>query len=232
MAAPGTASYKRLYRRVAAALNALDRTTYTSATPTINDRRRVEGMIRDAIVAKDAAVRAAICMTEKSPHRVRYMSYTTELSDGDQIPDHYGPIGEVVIKKYSGGSFEPAVEADTVDQINDWRENAGGVYGAIAHDAAGSPLAGYFKLVGTRIRITGYRVKLEIATFDISGEAVNPPVLGSPDAFEDVIFAGSVGDSPMEGDDFSQTGYLRDYYAQTMPMILAGTYEVPPLQQK
>jgi len=229
---PGTANYKRLYRRVGAALNALQSSTYTAATPTINDRRRVEGMIRDAIVAKDAAVRAAICLTEKSPHRVRYLDYSAELQSGDEIPDHYGPIGEVVIQKISAGAFEPAVEAETVEQINEWRENVGSVFGLVAHDAANSPLSGWFKQVGTRLRFTGYRAKIEIASFDVSAEGVDPPVLGSPDAFEDVIFAGAVGDLPVEGDDFQQTGYLRDYYAQTMPLILAGAYEVPPLQQK
>ncbi len=232
--AVGTANYKRLYRRVAAALDAIDRTTYTAPTPTVDDRRRDGGMIRDAIVVKDAAVAIAICISEKSPHRVRFMDYSAELSNGDEVPDHYGPIGEVVIKKHSAAStFDPAIEADTVDQINDWRENAGNVFGAIAHDADGSPLSGYFKIdKGGRIRLTGYRAKIQLASFDVSGPDADPPTLLSPDGFEDVIFAGAVGDSFIEGDDATHTENERSYYRQALPMILAGAYEVPPLQQK
>src|SRR6185295_16876406 len=146
MAAPGTVSYKRLYRRVALALGALQASTYGDATPTLNDRRRpVESTIRDLIVVKDAAVRAAICASETNPHRVRYLAYSDELSDGDQIPDHYGPIGDVVIKKYSAASaFEEALEADSLEQILQWRENVNNVFGSIAHNAADSPLSGYF----------------------------------------------------------------------------------------
>jgi hypothetical protein len=231
---PGTASYKRLYRRVAAALDALDRTTYTAATPTINDRRRVEGMIRDAINAKDAAVRAAICMSENSPHRVRYMDWSADLDHGDELPDHYGPVGAVRIKLYPAASgYEAGVEADSVEQINLWRENLGNMFGTLAHNAAGSTTGGHFLIVdNSRIYLTGHKAQVEIASFDVSAENVDPPVLGSPDAFEDVIYAGSVGDLPMEGDDLEQAGYYRDYYIKTLPMILAGASEVPPLQQK
>src|SRR2546423_856465 len=102
--AVGTASYKRLYRRVAAALDAIDRTTYTASSPTVDDRRRDGGMIRDSIATKDAAVAAAICASERSPHRVRFLALSSALSDGDQIPDHYGSIGEVQIQKTSSSS--------------------------------------------------------------------------------------------------------------------------------
>lgn len=247
MAAPGTVNYKRLYRRVALALNALQASTYAELAPTLNDRRRpLESMIRDLIVAKDAAVRAAICASETSPHRVRYLDYSAELSDGDQIPDHYGPIGEVVIKKHPAASaFEAAIEVDDLKQILDWRENVNNVFGSIAHDAEDSPLSGYFTTVpkaialpqatrrhGVRVRFTGYRLKMEIATFDISGPDAVPPTLGAPDGFEDVIFAGAVGDAPIEGDDYEQTGYYRDYFTQSIPLILGGAASVPPLQQK
>jgi len=232
---PGTASYKRLYRRVAAALGALQASTYSAATPTLNDRRRpVEGFIRDAIVNKDAAVRLAICTSEKSPHRVRYLDWSADLDHGDELPEHYGPPGAVRIKLYSGAAgYEAGIEADSVEQINLWRENPGSMFGSVAHNANGSLTGGHFKIEsGSRLYLTGYKGQVELASFDISAEGTDPPVLGAPDAFEDVIFAGAVGDSPMEGDDFQQTGYLRDYYAQTLPMILAGAYEVPPLQQK
>jgi hypothetical protein len=234
---PGTVNYRRLYRRVALALNALQSSTYGATTPTLNDRRRpLEAIIRDAIVNKDAAVRGAICMSEKSPHRVRYMSYSGELeynADGaPSIPDHYGPIGQVMIKKHAAGSWEPGVEVDTVEEINLWRANVGSVFGLLAHDAANSPLSGFFKEEGTRLNFTGSKAKVEVASFDISSDSADPPVLGSPDAFEDVIYAGAAGDSVMEGDDYERAGYLRNYYEQSMPMIVAGAFEVPPLRQK
>lgn len=233
MAAPGTASYKRLYRRVAKAYNAITSGTYGNATPTLRSRVREAAHFRDAIVAKDAMVRVAICMSEQSPHRGRYMDYSGELNHGDKIPDRYGPIGEVLIKVASSGDFESAIEADSLEQINQWRKNAGNAFGALAHTAAGSPLGGYFFIDRKgRIRFTGTKAKVEICAIDISGEAVDPPVLGAPDGFEDVIFAGSVGDLPILGDDYSQAHHHREYFAQMMSLIQAGAFEVPPFQQK
>lgn len=230
---PGTASFKRLYRSVGAALHALELSTYMDATPTIDDARRVIGVIRDRVVAGDVFVQKLICQSEKNPHRPRFMDYSGELSDGDEIPDHYGPLGEVVIKKYSGAStFDTAIEADELQQILDWRENVNNVFGAIAHDAANSPLSGFFKQAGHRIRFTGYRLKIEIANIVVPGEADNPPTLYSPDAYEDVIFAHATSESLIEGDDMAELGYRRAYVSMCAPLILQGAVELPPFKQK
>jgi hypothetical protein len=232
MPAPGTASYKRLYRRVLAALNALDLSTYMASTPTINDRRRVAGIARDSIVAADVFVQKLCCARKDNPNRARFVDYSSALSDDDEIPDHYGALGAVVIQKVTAGAFESAQEAETVEQINQWRENVGNVYGSIAHDAANSPLAGWFKIVGTRIRFTGYRAKVEIANIVVPGEADDPPTLYSPDAFEDVLFAHATSENYIEGDDMNELEKRRAYVQQMTPLILAGAMEVPPLQQK
>jgi hypothetical protein len=173
------------------------------------------------------------CMSENSPHRSRYLAYSDELNHGDKIPDRYGPIGEVLIQVAGGGDFDPAIEADTLLQINQWRKNAGNAFGALAHNGAGSPIGGYFFIDGRgRVRFTGTKLKVEICAIDISNDSTDPPVLGSPDGFEDVIFAGAVGDLPILGDDYSQASHHRNYYAQMIPLIQAGTNEVPPFQQK
>lgn len=234
----GTANYKRLYRRVALALNALQASTYANATPTLNDRRRpVEAIIRDAIVQKDAAVGAAICMSEKSGHRPRYLAYSSELNYGSDgpptIPDHYGPIGQVIIRKATiDGTYIAGVEAESIEQINQWRENFENIFGSTSHQTTNSVIAGFFKEAGKRLNFTGYGAKVEIATFAMSDEATNPPVLVSPDAFEDVVYAGAVGDCAMEGDTSEEIQTCRSYYDRTLPLIVAGAFEVPPLQQK
>lgn len=234
---PGTVSYNRLYRRVGLALDAIQASTYPAGTPTLNDRRRPdESIIRDSIVNKDAAVAQAICMSEKSAHRVRFMSYSGvliyDVNGAPVIPDHYGPIGQVVIQGYNSGPWLPGVESDTVLQINEWRENVNNVYGAIGHDQQNSPNSGYFKQEGVRLNFTGYAAKVEIPSFDISPPGTNPPTLLSPDAFEDVIMAGAVGDSLMEGDESEIAKHYREYYTQTLPMILQGAVEVAPFVQK
>jgi hypothetical protein len=235
MPSPGTASYKRIYRRVAAAHNAIDRTTYTGATPTIDDRRKVEGMFRDSIVAFDAAVQRAICLSEKSPHRIRYLAYSSALAyttDGaPAIPDHYGPIGQVIIQPYSGADYVAGIEADSVEQINQWRENVGSIFGSLAHNASGSAITPHFIIEGVRLNYTGYQAKVEIANIVVAGEADSPPALGSPDAFEDVIFAGAASEAYMEGDDMAELEKRRAYVEAAMPLILAGETSAPPLQK-
>jgi hypothetical protein len=231
----GSVNYGRMYARVLAGLNALKRGTYTdgaSAQIDERDRRRDPGAVCDLIVAKDAALATIICQSTKNPHRARFVDWAAlSYADGlpPELPECYGPLGPVYIQRSAGGDWVEGEEAELAEQIRQWRENPGGVFGALAHDQAGSPLGGFFKVMGRSIPFTGYALKVEIATFDVDHSG-DPPVLLSPEGFEDVLYAGVMGDSPIEGD-YSKAEF-RDYWLRVIPMIEAGTVEVPPLEQK
>lgn len=230
-------TYAHVYPRVLAGLNALRRGTYSAgAAAQIDDRdrRRDAGALRDLIVAKDAAIVAACCMRADGPYRSRFTDFVDLAYSGGlppELPERLGPLGAVYVQRSAGGEWVEAEEADMAEQIRQWRENAGGVFGAIAHDQAGSPLGGFFKVVGARIPFTGFALKVEAATFDVDHEG-NPPVLATPEALEDVLYAGVLGDSPVEGDDYEQAGYFRGYYEQAIALIAAGEETVPPLKQE
>lgn len=232
------ADYGRMYARVLAGLNAVVRDTYgDGADAEVSDRARIRipGFIRDLIVAKDAALVAACCARADGPYRPHYTAFSEELEydvDGlpPELPERYGPLGMVMVQPSDGADWEEAEEADSVEQIRQWRKNPGGVFGALAHDDEDSPLAGFFKQAGARIPFTGHKLKVEVATFDVDHEG-DPPVLGSPEGFEDVLYAGCMGDAPLPGDDLD-AGYFRDYWKLVLPMIAAGAESVPPLTQK
>lgn len=235
--AVGTVSYLRVRTRVLAALNALDPDTYGDAAEIDeNDRRRIAGEVRDAIKAYDLRVAVACCARVDGPHRARFTEWSSELSSGDELPESYGPLGSVMIKPSSAGSFEEAEEVDKLEKIRQWRANTGGVFGSINHDQAGSALAGFYCIVGRRVHFTGYRFRVELCTSAVAMDASDDDEviqLLSPEGFEDLIVAGSVMGCLKEGDDWAQAEQRYGLYAAEMlPLVVGGAEFLPPNKQE
>lgn len=72
-----------------------------------------------------------------------------------------GPLGRVFIKVGDAGSYEPGRRAES-EEIERLRANAGGVYGSLAHNAAGSQIGGYFWMPEDEniIQLTGTHAKI------------------------------------------------------------------------
>jgi hypothetical protein len=230
-------TYGRIYARVLQGMNALARGTYDTGAQIADRDRRWQGdphALRDLIVAKDAGIVTACCMKADGPYRARFTDFVDLAYSGGlppKLPDRLGPLGAVYIQRSQGGDWVEGDEAASVEQIRQWRENPGGVFGGLAHDQESSPLGGFFKVVGARIPFTGYALRAEVATFDVDHEG-NPPVLATPEALEDVLYAGCLGDAPIKGDDFEEAGYFRGYYQQCVGLIAAGEETMPPLKQE
>lgn len=213
------ASFEVVYSRVVDALNAAEsgtRAEWSDGAGDLDDRRREHTLIRDSIVAADLRKRKEICEDPNNPHRPAFLAYSEDLEHDDELPEMYGPPGAVIIQTHSGGSYVAGVNlvergytvAQGVEMIRRWRENAGSVFGSVAHDAADSPLSGFFVFFGGRIHFTGYRAQVEHATFEFDREA-DPPELGSPEACENDLVSDAVAYLTKEGDDQSIGSYFK-----------------------
>ena len=90
----------------------------------------------------------AIMSTDGHFSRGDFLTLSADIVHGGAIPEHVGELGDVMIKRTAGDSVYLVGNPASHDQINRWRANTGvspfDVYGPLAHDAAGSCLAGYF----------------------------------------------------------------------------------------
>lgn len=98
------------------------------------------------------------------PKRASFLAWSADLSNGDLIPEHIGQIEAIQIKAVSGGTFAPA-ESTTRENIKLWRENYQNVYDAIAHNATGSSLAGFYNLTNQTLTFTGFAAQAKICVF-------------------------------------------------------------------
>lgn len=213
------ADFNIIYSRVVDAINAAEsgtRAEYADGAGDLDDRAREITLIRDAILACDARKRKDICEDERNSHRPGYLEFSDELEHGAELPDRYGPVGAVVIKPYDGGEYGPGIDllalghspAQAREMIRQWRANAGGVFGALAHNAAGSPLAGCYVITGSRVEFTGHRLKAEVANaYAVDRDAA--PSCVSPSACENDIVADSVAWLMKQGEDTSEGSYFR-----------------------
>jgi len=153
-----------LFKRLVAAVNAAPAGTFT---PVLDDPRRSPGEILAALQAADDEVCTLLASTEGHGYRSLFTADSTDLSHGDQLPDHLGPPGQLKIKHTSADSDYKAAKFDehlSLADIERWRANPGSIYGA-NHDASGSVLSGYGRIIGKEVFFTGHRAKAKLATY-------------------------------------------------------------------
>jgi hypothetical protein len=189
-------SLSTLTSRAVSALNAGVAATYGT---TLADDRRSAGEITAAILAADARVCTARAKRWGDGYRSLFLGDSGSIPHAGKIPDHLGPIEQVVIKHASGDSDYKAGKTDeslTLGDVENWRANGVAVYGA-AHDAAESVIAGFYKEVGLQLFYTGSDAKAQIANVARTGACQAPEVdedmvLGL--ALESLIKEGDRGD--------------------------------------
>jgi hypothetical protein len=181
--------------RLIAAVNAAPAATWATTITAADDPRRNETELTNIILAADARICAARAARVGDGYRSLFLALSASIPHGGVIPDHIGPIEQVVIRHvatdsvYKAGKFDPHL---TLDDIERWRANLGS-YGA-AHDAAGSVLSGYYIRRGSQLFYTGNDAKAQIATFVRSGACQ------APETDEDMLVGLALGDAIKEGD--------------------------------
>lgn len=185
-----------VHGRLIAAVNAAPAATWATTISATNDGRRNDTELDNIILAADARICAARAAKVGDGYRTLFTSLSVSIPHGGVIPDHLGPVEQVTIKyatsdsDYRAGKFDAAL---TLDDIERWRANVGGRYGA-AHDAANSVLSGYYIRRGSQLFYTGSDAKALIATFTRTGACQ------APEVDEDMLLGLSLGDAIKEGD--------------------------------
>ncbi|MBS1793672.1 MAG: hypothetical protein JSS81_07455 [Acidobacteria bacterium] len=125
--------------------------------------------------AQNAAtsIMRAICETDGHPHRYFFDTILT-LTHQEKIPDHYGSIGVPRITPYSGAGYALTGKRKSVEEILSYRANPNYYYSKIAHDAAGSKLAGYYAIENNIFYFTGFSADAAGAVFTESSYTALP----------------------------------------------------------
>jgi hypothetical protein len=183
-----------LKSRAISALNAGTAATYGT---TVADDRRSSGEIEAAILASDARVcRARASNPADELLRPLLLSLSASITHAGAIPEHLGPVEQVLIKHASADSDYKAGKTDdslTLADIENWRAYGSALYGA-AHNAAGAAVAGFYLKRGNQLFYTGYDAKVYLATFTRSGACQ------APDIDEDTVLGLALEDLIKEGD--------------------------------
>jgi hypothetical protein len=215
--------------RLISALNAGEAGAWSTTVPATasGDKRRSTEELTEAVLAADARVCRTIAGTLGHGYRSTFLQDSAEIEHGGLIlPTHIGPPEQVLIQATDAGVWIAGKhdEAVTLPDIERWRANAGSVYGSANHNAEGSPLAGYYVVMGSQIFFTGAKAKCQVAVFTKVG------VCQGPMDMEDLILALAYIAVPKEGDKGRFLSLFQGYAAAGLEEIKAGAMVLPPLQ--
>jgi hypothetical protein len=160
----------------------------SSFDATISDDRFIQEEIRRAIVETEAEIVRAACESYH-PMRTSFLSWSTDLSDGDTLPAHIGQVEAVRIKPYSGSLTYNSGESTSRSNIKHWRTNTNNIFDTIAHDANGSNLSGYFNITNETIRFTGNVAQVKVCSYEPDYAT---PALQIEDQFDNLLVAGTI----------------------------------------
>lgn len=109
-----------------------------------------------------------------------------DVDHNDLLPEHLGQVGIPMI--YTHEDAEDPVEGVPADpdEIDSWRSDTLGLHSKlcgeiVAHDAVDdnempSPLAGYYSLVNSRIKFTGYACEIPMVQITVAQVETKTPV--------------------------------------------------------
>jgi hypothetical protein len=190
--------------RAIAALNAATAGAWSTTITSSDDDRRSTTEIQKAILAADARVcEARGSNPQDELLRPLLMSPSSSIAHAGVMPEHLGPVDQVLIQYATGDTNYRAGKSDeavTLADIENWRANGAALYGA-AHDAGGT-VSGFFVKRGNQLFYTGADAKAQIATFTRSGACQ------APEVDEDTVLGLAVESLIKEGDAGSAVGTL------------------------
>lgn len=155
---------------------------------TVSDDRFILEEIQRAVVETEGEIVRAICEGHH-PMRTSFLNWSSSLANGDTLPVHIGQVEAVRIEPYSGaGTYIPG-ESTSRENIRLWRANTANIFDAIAHNASGSALAGYYNITNQTIVFTGNAVQVKVCTYSPD---YTTPALVVDDQFDSALVAGAI----------------------------------------
>lgn len=180
-----------------------------------------------AEAVREGALMIARTVVQKPdhPHRNLFVSATpTTLTHAAELPDYATDADVVEIERYSGAPFQVGIKLDayTIDQ---YRENPSSIYDAVAHNANGSILGGFYDIYKNHIYFTGNAARMY-------PPAVSRATAASlmPDEYEDTWVKLSIGLTVKEGDNmFPIAQYYYNLGLSDLEDIKGAAVRFPPL---
>lgn len=165
--------------------------------------------IERAILEADARVCLAIIESIGNGYRSQFLTESTGLSSGDNIPAHVGQIGLVKVDD------SPARLARSRNQMIQVIENP-----ELYPEAQK-----WFWTDDVTIYHNGTEATVEYPSFEIDTDCQ------SPDVYESAVVSGSVGLLMKDGGASDYYGYYARLYAQQEALIRGGATVIPPVEE-
>lgn len=228
------ASFNEIAFQVIARINAGTANTYPTNITDIDavtaDDRFSSGELKEMILLTDLDVRKIYARSgPRNGHWQAMCTVSGDLLHRAAIPEHEGVLGEIEIKVNEDDTIyiPPKDDVVTPTDIEMYRANPDNAFGTAAHDAAGSPIAGYLAIRGDIVSITGYRWRVQYIppfTIDRATPACQSPVEATPMIVKGVIER-MVKEGYVTADVFQMFGKL---YSDDAARVEAGRAPLAP----
>ena len=173
------ADFTRIRKRVTEILNANDAGTFSETISARNKTRNADA-IEAACIEAAMRVMQTVCEPVGSEYRKDFLQ-TVPVNYKDTMPVRVGKPSMVEIEPYAGGAWREADQKD-YRKIEAWRRNPNNIYDNIAHNAAGSSLAGFYDIWNDIIYFTGNACRVTVAV--VSRDDVTTKI---PDVWENTV---------------------------------------------
>lgn len=190
----GDVSYDKVNAMTIAAVNLDSQRGFLPGT--IDSGMASVDQIKEAVLLADSQV---VLADVDNPYHFRDLQASADLDHGDSIPGGVMRPCTFLIKVATADAvYIPAVRGNWgTDQIERWRRNHNNIYGALAHNAANSPLGGKLALKGNKAFFTGSKLRLMRAPEFVIQRA--PPACQADEIYTQLVFSGSVFNLYQEG---------------------------------
>jgi len=230
-----TAVYADIAKQVISLLNAQATTTaYPASAIDIGDDRRNSGELKEAIIESDLEAQVAILETPGNGFRVNYLAVAvlgpiTGNPQTAKLPERIGPISRVEIKVNTADTVWIAGEQCPLNEIQEMISNAA-VFQGTAHDAAGSPLGGYYFIdeMSDHVTWTGNSIRVHYAAPPTADRVT--PGLFSPDVYSPFLVARSLARLLKHGDNPAFMEWYSRQADQLMMLIRKGEIVLPNVE--
>lgn len=199
----------------------------TAFDATISDDRFIQEEIRRALIETESEVVRTLCEAYH-PMRTSFLAWSSDLANGDPIPAHYGQIEAVRIKPYTAAGTYDLAESTSRENIRLWRANTSSIFDAIAHDAAGSALAGYYNITNQTITFTGNVAQVKTCSYVPD---YTTPALQIDNSLDTVIVAGTIPRLNKIGVPQALVATYGQLYMGQLEMLRTGLVDMAELPQ-
>lgn len=230
------ASYTVVASQIISLLNAqADPSAHPVDADDIITSRRNPQEIKEAVVESDLEARLAICETPGNGFRNGFITVSAALTplagnaQSAKLPERIGPVSRVEIRVNSAATTWIAGEQCPLNEIQEVLANPD-VFQGVAHDAANSPLAGYYYIdeMSDIITWTGNAVRVYYANLGTVDRTT--PALLTPDAYTPFLVARSIARLHKHGDIAEFMEWYSRQADQLLMLIRRGEIVLPQLE--